>query len=267
MNEHSTDGAGHALRPEPVDGAPDPARGADHVGARPTTALAKRSTTPPSAPQPAQAPAWRIAAAGGKGVALARPDRGPLAERSRLTRLVQAEVRRRRLLRGGALGALCGAVVLGGGSFLNFVNPRHTGGFGGTVRIPASQILKPGDDPVKFFAMKGFLVNLQPGEGGFGGVAPSERGGLVALYQKCPHLGCAVPWRPEFEFGGTNGWFRCPCHGSTYTKGGLRVFGPAPRSLDTFAITRNGDGSVTVNTGTITLGGLDDPQRGVLPPG
>lgn len=160
---------------------------------------------------------------------------------------------------------MTGAAMLAAGSFLNYFNPRHTGGFGGSVRVPASLVPRPGDDPVKIFAIKGFLVNLKPGEGGFGGVAPSARGGLIALYQKCPHLGCAVPWRPEFVFGGATGWFRCPCHGSTYTKGGLRVFGPAPRSLDTFAITRNGDGSVTVDTGKIRLGGLNDPQRGTLP--
>jgi len=188
-----------------------------------------------------------------------------LTERGGLERLLAAEVRRRRLLRGGAFGALAGALTLGTGSLLNYANPRHTSGFGGVVRIAASEVPKPGDDPLKIFAIKGSLVNLKPGEGGFGGVVASERGGLIALYQKCPHLGCAVPWRPEFEFGGAKGWFRCPCHGSTYTKGGLRVFGPSPRSLDTFALTRNADGSVTIDTGRITLGDLDDPQRGTLP--
>ncbi len=218
-----------------------------------------------AAPLPT-ASAWRIPVAEGEAVVVARPERGALAERRGRGQIVQAHVQRRQVLRSGVFGAIAGFLTLGAGSFLNYFNPRHTGGFGGTVRIPAGQIPKPGGDPLKIFAMKGFLVNLKPGEGGFGSVAPSQKGGLVALYQKCPHLGCAVPWRSDFEFGGAKGWFRCPCHGSTYTKGGARVFGPAPRSLDTFALTRNGDGSVTVNTGKITLGALDDPQRGSLPP-
>ncbi|HLZ70401.1 MAG TPA: Rieske 2Fe-2S domain-containing protein [Dehalococcoidia bacterium] len=236
------------------------------AAAESTAAVAVRPGAPvPAAATPA-ASAWRIRAAGDAAVTVARPRRRALAEARGLDRLVRAELRRRQVLRGGALGAIAGFLTLGVGSFLNFFNPRHTSGFGGTVRIPASQVPKPGDDPLKIFAIKGFLVNLKPGEGGFQSVPPSKSGGLVALYQKCPHLGCAVPWRPDFQFGGSTGWFRCPCHGSTYTKGGLRVFGPAPRSLDTFALVRNSDGSVTVDTGKITLGGLDDPQRGSLPP-
>ena len=46
--------------------------------------------------------------------------------------------------------------------------------------------------------------------------------GFIALYQKCVHLGCTVPWRPEFEWpyeGQTvKGLFRCPCHGSTFNR-------------------------------------------------
>jgi cytochrome b6-f complex iron-sulfur subunit len=79
------------------------------------------------------------------------------------------------------------------------------------------------------------------------------------MYWKCPHLGCTVPWNGAFNgaavgFPGVVGWFRCPCHGSTYSRAGVRVFGPAPRSLDTFELILNGDGSITVNTGAITSG-------------
>ena len=72
-----------------------------------------------------------------------------------------------------------------------------------------------------------------------------------------------MPWRPDFAFEGETGYFRCPCHGSTYTKAGVRVFGPAPRPLDTMAITVNVDGSLTVDTGVITKGGTDNPKRTV----
>jgi cytochrome b6-f complex iron-sulfur subunit len=210
--------------------------------------------------------AWRIPAAGAQQVALARPDFRHVETAGRQDRQVRVMTKRRQILRGGVFASLGGFVILMLGSFLNFFNPRHVSGFGGIVKVPGSVVPKPGEDPKKIFEGKFYLVNLKPGEGGHGAVEGSKDGGLVALYQKCPHLGCTVPWRPEFDFEGDKGWFRCPCHGSTYTKGGARVFGPAPRSMDTFDLTIAGDGSVTVNTGKITPGGTDDPQRGKLPP-
>ena len=56
--------------------------------------------------------------------------------------------------------------------------------------------------------------------------------GVVALYQKCPHLGCRVPWCK------TSQWFECPCHGSQYNRVGEKKGGPAPRGMDRFAATR-----------------------------
>lgn len=73
-------------------------------------------------------------------------------------------------------------------------------------------------------------------------------GGIVALYQKCPHLGCRVP-----ECG-TSQWFECPCHGSQYNQVGEKRGGPAPRGMDRFAMSVGSDGSLTVDTGTIIQG-------------
>lgn len=73
-------------------------------------------------------------------------------------------------------------------------------------------------------------------------------GGVVALYQKCPHLGCRVP-----ECG-TSQWFECPCHGSQYNQVGEKRGGPAPRGMDRFAMSVGSDGSLTVDTGTIIQG-------------
>lgn len=73
------------------------------------------------------------------------------------------------------------------------------------------------------------------------------REGIVALWQKCPHLGCRVP---ECL---TSQWFECPCHGSQYNQVGEKKGGPAPRGMDRFPVTVNG-GSVTVDTGTVILG-------------
>ncbi|MGH9243089.1 MAG: ubiquinol-cytochrome c reductase iron-sulfur subunit [Acidimicrobiales bacterium] len=77
-------------------------------------------------------------------------------------------------------------------------------------------------------------------------VAGMEQG-IVALYQKCPHLGCRVPQCL------TSQWFECPCHGSQYNRVGEKKAGPAPRGMDRFPVTFDGD-SVTVDTGIIILG-------------
>ena len=72
--------------------------------------------------------------------------------------------------------------------------------------------------------------------------------GIVALYQKCPHLGCRVPSCP------TSQWFECPCHGSQYNRVGEKKAGPAPRGMDRFPVTIANNGDVTVDTGTIVPG-------------
>ncbi|MFO7632997.1 MAG: Rieske 2Fe-2S domain-containing protein [Caldilinea sp.] len=69
-----------------------------------------------------------------------------------------------------------------------------------------------------------------------------DDGGFVALYRKCTHLGCAVPWEPA------QGRFVCPCHASAFERNGGLVNAPAPRPLDRFAVTIV-EGVVMVDTG------------------
>lgn len=66
-------------------------------------------------------------------------------------------------------------------------------------------------------------------------------GGLLALSQRCTHLGCAVPWLAA------EGRFRCACHGSVFNVVGEVTGGPAPRPLDLLPITLDGD-AVWVDT-------------------
>ena len=80
------------------------------------------------------------------------------------------------------------------------------------------------------------------------GLALGLDGGVIALYQKCPHLGCRVP---ECV---TSQWFECPCHGSQYNRVGEKRGGPAPRGMDRFAMSVSADGVLTVDTGTIIQG-------------
>jgi cytochrome b6-f complex iron-sulfur subunit len=78
--------------------------------------------------------------------------------------------------------------------------------------------------------------------------AGMEQAGIVALYQKCPHLGCRVPSCESSQ------WFECPCHGSQYNRVGEKKGGPAPRGLDRFVLEIAADGGITVDTGNPILG-------------
>jgi cytochrome b6-f complex iron-sulfur subunit len=71
--------------------------------------------------------------------------------------------------------------------------------------------------------------------------------GYVALYQKCVHLGCRVPWCESSQ------WFECPCHGSKYNRVGEKQGGPAPRGLDRFPLQVSG-GNIIVDTGNLQIG-------------
>lgn len=72
--------------------------------------------------------------------------------------------------------------------------------------------------------------------------------GVVALFQKCPHLGCRVP------SCATSQWFECPCHGSKYNRVGEKRGGPAPRGMDRFGMSVNDKGELLVDTGNVIQG-------------
>jgi cytochrome b6-f complex iron-sulfur subunit len=157
-----------------------------------------------------------------------------------------------------------GALFAGAaGTVVNTLFPRNVTGFGGPITVPAFAIPEPGDPPKPVVLGRFWLVNLAPGEGNMAGDETPMPGGLVALYRKCPHLGCSVPWRGEASHRDYRGIFLCPCHGSTYTKAGVRVFGPAERSMDTMAIEVLETGDVVVQTGDITDGEIDNAGRAV----
>ncbi|MDP2731131.1 MAG: ubiquinol-cytochrome c reductase iron-sulfur subunit [Dehalococcoidales bacterium] len=77
--------------------------------------------------------------------------------------------------------------------------------------------------------------------------------GFLALYRKCTHLGCVVPWLaddPSEDDLADSGRFNCPCHGGIFDRFGIVHSGPPPRPLDIFPISIEG-GEVVVDTGTV----------------
>ncbi len=74
---------------------------------------------------------------------------------------------------------------------------------------------------------------------------------LLAISQKCPHLGCRVP------FCDSSGHFECPCHGSVFDIAGEWIEGPAPRGMDRYPLSIE-SGALVVDTSKTITG----PDRG-----
>lgn len=190
----------------------------------------------------------------GRAITVDTPVAKPVARREVITRRV--------LLVGGFWSALGLALVGLVAGPLDFMWPRSQGGFGGPITVPPELVPEEGGDPIRNIEGRFWLLNLPAGPT----TAPGAEspGGLLAVYQKCPHLGCTVPWRTDYNFQGQKGWFLCPCHGSTYSRdGGVKVFGPAPRPLDVFPLTVNDDLTITVQTGRAFegTGSTENPAR------
>ena len=188
-----------------------------------------------------------------------------IVTRAQRRRARQMELTRRQFVKASFWGGMGIGLTGSLAAFLAFFWPRGVQGFGGKIQVSASLVPLEGDDPVRVTTGKFWLSHLEAGAGTHAGFGLEGPAGLLALWWKCPHLGCTVPWRSDFNFEGVTGWFRCPCHGSTYTRAGVRAFGPAPRPMDTMALTPNPDGSLAVDTGVIRKGDQDNPQRAVAP--
>lgn len=214
----------------------------------------------PEADAPATPPtptdAW-LAALSSRKTEVANPGAVPAAAVNSL----ETDVSRRTFIQASFWGGL-GLTLLGSvGTLVDFLYPRNVRGFGGPVPAGNVKDFAKGGEPKQFSEGQFWMANLDPAETRPGGSGNAD--GLIALWRKCPHLGCTVPWISGFDYEGDKGWYRCPCHGSTYTKSGIRVFGPAPRSMDTMKIEIDSAGNITVQTGAITPGGPDNPTRAV----
>lgn len=114
-------------------------------------------------------------------------------------------------------------------AFIKFFQPRiPEGAFGSKVVAGQLAEFKPGS-----------VSHIQKGRFF---ISHLEDEGLLAIWHRCTHLGCTVPYRED------ESRFHCPCHSSIFNKNGEVVSGPAPRPLDIFPI-EIVDGEVIVDTG------------------
>jgi len=152
---------------------------------------------------------------------------------------------RRTFVRNAALGATGVVGTITAAGFGALMWPNKTGAFGSTLAVPADQIPPVNGAPYRSTAGRFLLVHNDDG--------------LLALYTKCPHLGCTVPYVGPPEAPNA---FQCPCHGSLYDYNGVRTGGPAPRPMDLMAVTVEG-GTVSVDTGTISQRADYAPEQAV----
>jgi cytochrome b6-f complex iron-sulfur subunit len=141
-------------------------------------------------------------------------------------------VTRRTFLRNTVLGGVGIVLIESAAGFVYFFWPNKTGAFGKEIPVPADAIPAVGAPPYVNQAGKFYLINNEDG--------------ALALYWKCVHLGCTVPYLEDADE------FHCPCHGSVYDRHGVRIAGPAPRPLDLMPISVEG-GTVTVDTNPDSL--------------
>jgi len=144
-----------------------------------------------------------------------------------------------------------------GAGVLAFLWPSGVGGFGSKINVGKISEIKQAiadGDGFAYYPEGRMWITEYPSEAleKAGAVySPPEltgmEAGLIALYQKCPHLGCRVP-----ECA-TSQWFECGCHGSQFNRVGEKKGGPAPRGMDRFSMEVSGD-NFTVDTGTIIEG-------------
>ena len=206
----------------------------------------------------------------GGGLATVAP--APVALREPLDDDALGVTRRQFLNR--SLGGMFAFALSGfGAACIAFLWPTLKGGFGSKVTVgPLSDTLaEMAETKEPVYNPEGrFYLNPYPKDAvtkaktidAYAAVVAGYENGLVALYQKCPHLGCRVPWCASSQ------WFECPCHGSQYNRVGEKRAGPAPRGMDRFVVVLEGD-TITVDTKTIVPGpplGIDSTGQQIEGP-
>jgi Rieske Fe-S protein len=160
---------------------------------------------------------------------------------------MNTEFDRRQLLAMGWKAGLALIGVAGVWTSLDLLWPRRQAGAGEVRSVPESAVGSEG--VVEVVAARSYLTRSVDGQ-------------IVALAEKCPHLGCRVP------FCESSGQFECPCHGSVFNRVGELRDGPSPRGMDRHPVAVV-DGVVVIDTGTTEQGppkgsaeSIDEPPKG-----
>jgi len=128
-----------------------------------------------------------------------------------------------------AWAVLGGAALLEtAGIFLAYLQPRLAEGEFGSIIVAGKVEDFPPNSVTHITNGRFYVVRL--GDGGF-----------LAVYHRCTHLGCTVPWDGQAQK------FICPCHSSEFDQQGAVKNPPAPRPLDVFALII-AEGEVRVDT-------------------
>ena len=180
--------------------------------------------------------------------------------------LDQRTLSRRSFMR-RALGAGVGLLSLEfvGGS-LAFLWPRATDGVGVEYEVGTLETVNVAfpswatGTPAEFRPARAFLVNVPAAMAKALGepisVPEPSADEILALWRRCPHLGCMIPAACE-----TRSRFQCYCHQSTYNILGEKLeLGPAPRGMDRFPVRLDRRGVVVVDTREVISG----PPKGAL---
>jgi nitrite reductase/ring-hydroxylating ferredoxin subunit len=157
------------------------------------------------------------------------------------------EIKRRTVLGYAWKGGI--AVLAGAWAWTTWdlLQPLETTGFGGKVRAVTPEAV-PEQGVVPVPAARAYLTRLD--------------GEIVALSEKCTHLGCRVPYCES------SSQFECPCHGSVFNRAGELLSGPSPRGLDRYPTQVEADGLVYIDTGEVEDGPppgtdtIDEPATG-----
>ena len=183
-------------------------------------------------------------------------------------------ISRRQFFNRGILVTMAVSLGAFGAAAISFLYARSAGGFGGKVDagVSLTDALAYNADRKEPYYVPEARTYLVPFPKAAVPAAkkvpqyqlliPGMEEGVVALYQKCVHLGCKVPWCA------TSQWFECPCHGSKYSRVGEKRGGPAPRGLDHFVVTVSGD-RLSIDTGVVIVGapiGTDTTGQGAEGP-
>ncbi len=148
-------------------------------------------------------------------------------------------INRRQFMVVGFFGLL---VLLVGESIvavMRFLKPLNKSGFGGLVYAGKVDEF-PVPSVTRIEPARAYIVRTDQG--------------VMALWQRCTHLGCAVPWEQAQDE------FHCPCHGTLFSPVGEVLDGPAPRPMDTFPVVIKQD-EVWIDTGKPQERSSYDPSQ------